>query len=237
MQVVLKCVVYRTKVVLGNVLSCFSGPFALHLFRMSISDKQIIKLWRDPNFLGSYRGVKTFQLCLKTEKNIDVSAHRLYKLLRTDNIFLLHQTPVRNFPRRVLNLNNYGELVFGDIAFMYEFQEYKYFLLVVDGFSSKTFVRALKTKDSKIVALALEDIFKEFKSQIYVFETDRGTEFQGASKKLFKKNHIIYKSKYGINKAFMAENYIRIIKKNCIWHYVAHSQKTGLSYLKLLLNL
>ena len=88
----------------------------------------------------------------------------------------------------MLDLNNYGELVFGDLALMYPFEEYRYFLLVVDGFSSKVFVRPLKSKQSLVVSKALEDIFEEFNAQIYVFETDRGTEFQGPCKQLFKKN-------------------------------------------------
>ena len=38
--------------------------------------------------------------------------------------------------------------MFGDLAVMYSFEEYQYFLLVVDGFSSKVFVRPLKSKKS-----------------------------------------------------------------------------------------
>jgi hypothetical protein len=96
---------------------------------------------------------------------------------------------------------------------MYNYDGFKYFVLVVDGFSSKIFVRPLKSKDSSIVAKALEDIFEEFNAQIYVFETDRGSEFKGACTVLFKKKNIIYKVKFGANKAFMSENYIKIVKK------------------------
>ena len=71
----------------------------------------------------------------------------------------------------IKDLNNYGELVFGDLAVMYPFDGYNYFLLVVDGFSSKVFVRPLKNKTSSLVAKAIDDIFEEFNSQIYVFET------------------------------------------------------------------
>ena len=43
----------------------------------------------------------------------------------------------------------------------------KYYLLVIDCFSSKIFTVPLKTKDSKTVAAAFEDIFKAFKAKIY----------------------------------------------------------------------
>ena len=93
------------------------------------------------------------------------------------------------------------------------YNDYKYFLIMVDGFSGKIFVRPLKSRDSATVALAINSVCEEFKSQIYVFETDRGTEFQGACKKLFKKRNIIYRAKFGKNKSFMSENYIRIVKR------------------------
>ena len=39
----------------------------------NVTDKKLLELWRDPNFSGSYRGIKTFKLLLKTDLNIDVS--------------------------------------------------------------------------------------------------------------------------------------------------------------------
>jgi hypothetical protein len=57
---------------------------------------------------------------------------------------------------------------------MYTFENYKYFLLLVDAFSSKVFIRPLKAKSGSVVKKAFEDIFKQFKAQIYVLQTDRG---------------------------------------------------------------
>ena len=136
-----------------------------------ISDKEILKLWRSPLFTGSFSGIKTFKICLKLEKDIDVSESRLYSILKTDPIFIIHQKRHKELDRRHLDINNYGELVFGDLAVMFPYEGFQYFLLVVDGFSSKIFVRPLKAKNSTIVAKALSDIFDEFNAQIYVFET------------------------------------------------------------------
>ena len=61
-------------------------------------------------------------------------------------------------------MNNYGELVQTDLAQMYSYDDYQYFILLVDAFSTKVFVRPLKTKTSLIVSLALNDIFSEFGS-------------------------------------------------------------------------
>lgn len=81
-----------------------------------ITDNEILKLWKNPLFSGSFRGVKTFQTCLKLEKDIDISERRLYNILKKEPIFLIHQNSPKTLTRRHLNLNNYGELVFGDIG-------------------------------------------------------------------------------------------------------------------------
>lgn len=122
----------------------------------NVSDEKLLQLWRSPSFNGSYRGIKTFQLLLKTDLNIDVSQERLYQLLKTDTIFLIHQKPQRNFERRHYDVKNYGELVQADIAYMFEYNKFKYFLLVVDCFSSKVFAVPLNNKDSKSVETALQ---------------------------------------------------------------------------------
>jgi hypothetical protein len=82
----------------------------------TLTDIEILKLWKNPLFSGSFRGVKTFQTCLKLEKNIDISERRLYKILKKEPVFLIHQRSPTNLKRRHLSLNNYGELVFGDIG-------------------------------------------------------------------------------------------------------------------------
>jgi hypothetical protein len=81
-----------------------------------ITDNEILKLWKNPHFSGSFRGVKTFQTCLKLEKDIDISERKLYKILKKEPVFLIHQKSPTTLSRRHLNLNNYGELVFGDIG-------------------------------------------------------------------------------------------------------------------------
>lgn len=139
-----------------------------------ISEKTILQLWRDPTFSGSYRGVRSFQILLKTDLNIDISQKRLYDIFKKDSIYLIHTKPKRNFERRHYDLHTYGELVQADIAQMFDYNGYKYFLLVIDCFSSKLFVKCLKSKNSDEVAKAFSDIFHQFGAQIHVLETDRG---------------------------------------------------------------
>ena len=85
----------------------------------SVSDKEIIQLWHDPSFFGSFRGVRTFQKLLKTDLNIDVPESRLLKIFKTDALFLIHQRPKRIFLRRKYTVNFYGQLVQIDLAYMF----------------------------------------------------------------------------------------------------------------------
>jgi hypothetical protein len=177
-----------------------------------VSDEKLLSLWKSPSFNGSYRGIKTFQILLKTDLNIEVSEKRLYKILKKDPIYLIHLRPQRHFDRRHYDLRFYGELVQADIAYMYEFEGFKYFLLLIDGFSSKIFVEPLKSKDSDAVSEAFKNIFANFNAKIYVLQTDSGGEFFGKSKKLFAEKKIVFRQKRGQNKASLAENAIQTIK-------------------------
>ena len=179
----------------------------------TISDKKILELWRDPNFSGSYRGIKTFQTLLKTDLNIDISENDLYKIIKNDPIFIIHQRPHRKIERRSYDLNNYGELVQADIAYMFNYENYIYFLLLVDCFSSKIFAVPLKARDSVTVARAFSQIFAKFNATIYEIQTDRGKEFLGPCKKLFQEKNILFRTKLGKNKANFAENAILNVKR------------------------
>ena len=64
-----------------------------------------------------------------------------------------------------------------------------------------------------------------------MFYLDRGAEFQGACKELFKKRHIVYRPKYGKNKAFLSESYIRIVKRRL---YMALRGTLNQNWVKLL---
>ena len=59
---------------------------------------------------------------------------------------------------------------------MFPFEDFKYFLCVVDIFSRKIFVSNLKTKEAGEIRLAFEKIFKEAGGVCQKLETDQGTK-------------------------------------------------------------
>lgn len=200
-------------------------------------DKKILELWKSPLFSGSFTGIRTFQAVLKLEKNIDVSRTYLTKLLSQEPIFVIHQRKHQNFERRKVSLHNYGELVQCDLAQMFNFNGYIYFLLLIDCYSSKLFVKPLKNKKSETVTKALEEIIISFKSQIYVLESDRGSEFTARdTKNLFKKYNIVYKSKFGQNKAMFAERYIYLVKRRLYMLLRSKLSKNWVKYLPMVIQ-
>ena len=182
----------------------------------NLSDEDIIKLWHNTDFAGSFRGVRTFQTLLKTDLNIDIPENRLLNIFKTDSLFLMHQRPKRNFPRRRYDINFYGQLVQIDIAFMFPDEDTgdKYFLLAIDIFSFKIFVEPLKDRNTQTIVLALHAIFKRFKHSIFEIQSDQGKEFLSAAVKSFlKENKTFLSLKYGKNKASVAEYGILLVKK------------------------
>jgi len=175
-------------------------------------EEKILNLWKDSNWYGSFRGVKTFQTLLKTDKNIDISEKKLYDILKNEHLYLMHLKPKTKFKRRKYDLNSYGELIQCDLGFMFNYEGFSCFLLIIDCYSLKIFVKPLKSKSSENVLEGFKEFFKEFTSKIYVCQTDQGQEFS-LVKKFCLKNDIIFQYKFGKNKANFAEWGILTIKR------------------------
>lgn len=177
-----------------------------------LSDEDLLKLYRDKSFPGAFSGARNFQLFLKTDLNEDVPLSRIYTLLKQEPYYIISQRPIRKFPRRKFDVGGYGMLMQCDLAFMFSKNDYKYFLTVVDVFSQKIWAEPLKTKNTKEVQMAFEKIFLEVNAPISKLESDQGTEFVGL-RAFFKKHNILFKLKYGKNKASWSEHAIYLIKK------------------------
>ena len=121
------------------------------------------------------------------------------------------------------------------MAEMFEYEDYKYILVVVDVFSKHIFAEPLKDKTAKTVGNAFEKIFEEFKSPITKLETDQGKEFVG-NRDLFKKRKIIFKTKHLINKASFAEGSIRLLKRKLYMMMRAQLSKNWPTYLPLVVD-
>lgn len=205
----------------------------------SLTDEEILKLWHDPSFSGSFRGVRNFQTLLKTDLNQTVSEDRLLKILKTDTLFLIHQRPIKKFNRRKYNVSFYGQLTQIDIAFMFPDEETgeKSFLLLIDAFSFKIFAEPLKDKSAESVLKAIKIIFQDFHHEIYEVQSDRGKEFLNQIvKKFFAAKKVFLSLKYGKNKASLAEYGILLVKRKLYKLLRSELSHKWVKYLKVVVD-
>ena len=177
-----------------------------------LSDDQLLEKYRDINFAGAFSGARTFQIFLKTELNEDVSLKRIYQLLKEQPFYIISQKPIRKFPRRKYSVASFGSLMQADIAFMFEKNGFKYFVVLIDVFSRHLYVEILKDKSAESVKKAFQMFFATFASPITKIETDEGGEFTGL-KAFFKREKILFSIKAGTHKASFSEHAIYLIKK------------------------
>ena len=177
-----------------------------------LSDEDIIEKYRDINFAGAFSGARNFQVFLKTELNEDIPLTRIYQILKKLPFYVISQKPIRRFPRRKYSIAGFGCLMQSDLAFMFEKNGYKYFLVLIDVFSRHLYVEILKDKSANTVKKAFEKIFSTLTSPITKIETDEGGEFVGL-KSFFKKEKILFSIKAGTNKASFSEHIIYLIKR------------------------
>jgi hypothetical protein len=200
-----------------------------------LSDEEILTLYNDPMFDGSFSGVKTFRDFLYSEKNELVSEKRLYEILKKDKNYLLHMKPTRKFPTRPYDVQSFGNCVQIDLAEMPKFENYKYFLVAIDVFSKHLYTRPLKSKTSKEVGEAFQSIYNEFQTPIYKLESDQGQEFL-ANKPLFKKLGIYFHTKVGRNKASFVEASIAMIKRKLYMMLRSELSQNWPHYLQITVN-
>lgn len=113
---------------------------------MTLSDTELVDLYQDETFPGSFAGARTFQQFLKTEKNENVPLSKIYKVLKSLPNYMYTLKPIRKYPRRKYDVKGYLELVQCDLGQMYEHNGMKYFLLVTDVFSSRIWCEPLTSK-------------------------------------------------------------------------------------------
>jgi hypothetical protein len=175
------------------------------------------------------------QILLKTDLGEDVPLKRITNILRKEKVFIIHQRPIRKIKRRQFDVRFYGELCQSDLAYMFPWETYLYFLLVVDCFSHKVFTVPLKSKTSAAVKKAFEKILKDFNGTIHVLETDKGGEFVGC-RKFFKEQKIVFRTKTGNNKASYAENFIFQMKKRLFMMLRGNLSQNWVKYLPIIVD-
>ena len=191
---------------------------------MTLSDSEILDLYQDTDFAGSFSGARSFQMFLKTDKDVDIPLTKIYSLLKQLPLYIMNQKRIRRFPRRKYVVTSFGQVVQADLGEMMPFNKFRYFLLLVDLFSRHLYVEPLRRKTTKAVRAAFEKIFEEFKSPIVKLESDSGSEFVSQAA-WFKEKKIVFRRKIGIHKASEAEHSIFLVKRKL--YLILQSKQTS----------
>ena len=201
-----------------------------------LTDEEILKLYQDLNFKGSFSGVKNFKQFLKTDLDEDVSEQRIYNIFKTLPDYIVQLRPIRKYPTRNYVTESFGELMEIDLGFMAPFNMFRYFLCLVDVFSWHIWCVAMRKKNGPTVGKALEKVFDEIGAPITKIQADSGTEFIG-NKSVFLKHKILFKTKHLKNKAAMAEHAIYLVKRKLYLIMRGERSKNWVKYLPIAVSL
>lgn len=141
--------------------------------------------------------------------------------VRRDIISELHKSSRKNFPRRQVRQRGINGTWQGDLVEMIPYakenKNFKYLLTVIDIFSKKAYVRAVKNKTGELVSKAMNDIFLESGTVPLNLHTDLGKEFYNHHfVNLMKKNKINHYSTFSHLKASIVERFNKTLK-NLMW--------------------
>lgn len=175
-----------------------------------LSDADILKLYTDETWHGSYGSARTLQMMLKTDFNEDVKLARIYKILQQQPFYIYQVKPLKNFPTRSYDVKAFNEQWQSDLAFLPPKDGYIGFLLCTDLFSNRIWTVLLKNKEAATVQKGFETIFAQA-GQPDQLSTDQGKEYVGI-KNWLKSKHIRLTFKYQANKANFAEFGIYLVK-------------------------
>jgi hypothetical protein len=172
---------------------------------------QIQKKYNDPALPGSFSGISGYLKNQKYKNKEEVIA-KLSQLKE----YSLHKPASKKFPRRrvMVKMPNY-QIVMDLIdlqKYARENDNYRYVLVLIDGFSRKLYTEPLKRKDAKTVLVGIKKVFKDIGTPPMFAQADSGGEFFNADVKAFLKSKgTTLFSTFSKIKASLCERVIRTI--------------------------
>lgn len=180
-----------------------------------MEEKLLNEYYYNPAHPSGFSNVRKLS---NTLKKYNIEKYKIQNWLESQDTYTLHKPVRRNFQRNryhVTNINDLFQIDLIDLLNIKQYnQDYCYLLSVIDVFSKYAWVKPLKNKTGKEVALALEDIFSKDKRIPLNISSDRGKEFLAtAVQNLFKKYSInFYIARNPDVKASVVERFNKTLK-------------------------
>uniref|UniRef100_A0A674NX61 Integrase catalytic domain-containing protein n=1 Tax=Takifugu rubripes TaxID=31033 RepID=A0A674NX61_TAKRU len=180
------------------------------------------KVYYDPAHPGSLSGVERLHKGVQEEMGKTVPRENVKTFLQGQDAYTLHKPARIHFPRNRVFAPRPLNQFQADLCDMQALSEhndgYNYLLTVIDIFSKKAYVRALKRKSAAEVVKAFESIFESSQTPEKI-QTDAGKEFFNKSfEALMRKHNIVHFSTASHLKASVIERFNRTLKGR-MWRY------------------
>jgi hypothetical protein len=184
-------------------------------------NSKLENLYYNPEVPGSFSGFETFYL--NNKKKINIPKKKLKGWFESQEAYTLHQKKRKNFPRNKFIVSGINDTLQGDLIDISKLEwhnnGFKWLLVLIDIFSKKSWVVALKNKTNSEIVRGLTEIFSKFKEMPKRLQTDQGLEFLGKETKDFLKQlgihlYFIYSDK----KAAIVERFNRTLKEK-MWRF------------------
>lgn len=188
-----------------------------------MSVKHIMKkVYYNPAHPGSFGGVERLRQGVQDETGQTIKLENVKDFLSKQDAYTLHKPARIHFARNrvfVPRPLNQFQADLCDMQALAEYNDdYNYLLTVIDVFSKRAYVRALKRKTAAEVVDAFESVFEESQTPKKL-QTDAGKEFFNKRfKALMEKHGIIHFSTASDLKASVVERFNRTLKSR-MWRY------------------
>ena len=201
-----------------------------------MAEKRVMeKVYYDPLNPASYGGVKRLRQGVKDETGENVSVQEVRDFLAEQDAYTLHKPARVHFKRNRVFVTKPLNQFQADLCDMQALAEhndgFNYLLTVIDVFSKKAYVRALKRKTASEVVKAFQSVFQESLIPLKL-QTDAGKEFFNKKfETLMKKHNIKHFRTASDLKASVVERYNRTLKTRMYKYFTAHNTRRYLDVL------
>jgi len=198
--------------------------------RMTEWKEYLKKIYFDPSNPGSLAGPAKLYNVVKSEGKFRIGKYRIAKWLRDQETYSLTKAVRRKFQRsRVIveGLDSQWDVDLMDMKDLASDNDgYKYVLIAIDVFSRYAFCAPVKSKASKDIISALENVF-EGPRRPRVMRTDKGREFNNRDVSSFLNTEGIhhFSTQNTETKANYAERLIKTIKHRLYRYFIKYKTK------------
>ena len=190
--------------------------------KQTISNRTLLKRYRDPQRPGSLGGLTRFAKANK------ITVKRDREVLDRDLGYRLHKPRRRRFPTAPVVVFGIDEQWTVDLIELINIAKYnrgyRYLLKVEDVFSKHAWVQPVKNKTGKAVTEAFEKILKNGDRKRINLQTDDGKEFYNKTfQDLMKRKGIHHFSTSGDTKASVVERFNRTLKQRLYRYFTVNN--------------